>query len=322
MKIILDAMGIENKVACATIAARNFVKRHLDAKVILAGDENEIKKTFLFENEFEILATKDYIKQTDSTLVGLRKTKSSFVLSLNKLCEKQVDAFVSGCSTSCFVPIVYNTVNFFPSIDKFGFMPFVPIGSNKGFYLIDCGANLSVSGKDLYKFALMANLYTKENDKISHPRIGILNIGIEQHKGFPFHKEANTLLLANKDLNYVGFIEPKNLFNDCVDILLTDAYSGNIFIKTIEGTLKFFGSILKKKFNKPWNIFTLLSLRKLKKYFDYRNKAAAIVLGINSIIIKTHGSSDEVQFYFALEKAYECVKNNIINKLNKQNYNV
>lgn len=322
MKIILDAMGIENKIACATIAARNFVKKHLDTKVILAGDENEIKKTFLFENEFEILAADDYIKQKDTSIIGLRKTKSSFVLSLNKLHKKQVDALVSGCSTSCFVPIVYNVANFFPNVDKFGFMPFVPIGKEKGFYLIDCGANLSVEGEDLYKFALMANLYVKENNKISNPRIGILNIGTELHKGFPFHKKANTLLLANKNLNYVGFIEPKNLFNDCVDILLTDAYSGNIFIKTIEGTLKFFGKFLKKKFNKPWNIFTLLSLRKLKKYFDYRNKAAAIVLGINSVIIKTHGSSDEVQFYFALEKAYECVKNGIINKLNKQNYNV
>ena len=168
----------------------------------------------------------------------------------------------------------------------------------------------------------MANLYAIENNKIPHPRIGILNIGIEQHKGFFFHKKANDLLLANKSLNYVGFVEPKNLFNDCVDILLTDAYSGNIFIKTVEGTLKFFGNFLKKKFNKPWNILTLFSLRKMKKYFDYRNKAAAMVLGINGVIIKTHGSADEVQFYFALEKAYECVKNGIINKLNNQNYDV
>ncbi len=313
-------MGIENKVACATTAARNFIKKHLDAKIILAGDKHEIEKTFLFENEFEILAADDYIKQTDSTLNGLRKTNSSFVLALNKLCKKEVDALVSGCSTSCFVPIVYKTINFFHNINKFGFMPFIPNGNGKGFYLIDCGANLSVEGEDLYKFALMANLYVMENNKISHPRIGILNIGTEQHKGFLFHRKANDLLLANKNLNYVGFVEPKNLFNDCVDILLTDAYSGNIFIKTVEGTLKFLGNFLKKKFNKPWNILTLLSLKKMKKYFDYRNKAAAIVLGVNGVIIKTHGSSDEVQFYFALEKAYECVKNGIINKLNNQNY--
>lgn len=315
-------MGVENKVACATIAARNFIKKHSDVKLILAGDENELKKSFFFENEFEILSANDYIKQTDNTLVGLRKTNSSFVLSLDKLCKKEVDALVSGCSTSCFVPIVYSKINFFPNIDKFGFMPFIPIGDGKGFYLIDCGANLSVSGEDLYKFALMANLYVKENNKISHPRIGILNIGTEHHKGFSYHKKANDLLIADKNLNYVGFIEPKNIFNDCVDIILTDAYSGNIFIKTIEGTLKFFGKFLKKKFSKPWNILTLLSLNRMKKYFDYRSKASAIVLGIDGIIIKTHGSSDEVQFYFALEKAYQCIKSGIINKLNNQNYNV
>lgn len=251
VKIILDAMGIENKVACATIAARNFVKKYSDVKIILAGDENELKKSFFFENEFEILPTSEYIKQTDTTLIGLRKTNSSFVLALNELRKKKVDALVSGCSTSCFVSIVYSTINFFSNINKFGFMPYIPIGDGKGFHLIDCGANLSINGEDLYKFALMANLYVKENNKILSPRIGILNIGTEQHKGFSYHKKANDLLLANKNLNYVGFIEPKSLFNDCVDILLTDAYSGNIFIKTVEGTLKFFGRFLKKKFNKP-----------------------------------------------------------------------
>jgi len=175
-------------------------------------------------------------------------------------------------------------------------MPFVPIDKDKCFYLIDYGANLNADGEDLYKFALMAKLYMKENNKISNPLIGIFNIGIEQHKDFSFHKKANGILLANKNLNYVGYILPKNFFNDSIDILLTVA--------------------------KPWNILKLLSSKKIKKYFDYHSKAAAIVFVVNGVIIKEHGSSDEVQFYFTLVKANKCLKNGIINKLNNRNYDV
>jgi len=125
------------------------------------------------------------------------------------------------------------------------------------FYLIDYGANLNADGEDLYKFALMGNLYVKENNKISNPLIEIFNIGTEQHKDFSFHKKANGILLANNNLNYVGYIEPKNFFNDSVDILLTDEYRGNIFIKTIEGTLKFFDKFKKKKFNIYFLLFKL-----------------------------------------------------------------
>lgn len=322
MKIILDVMGFENKIECAIFAAQKFVKDFPQVKIILSGDYTKIQPFLKQQDDFEFINTSEYIKMDDTPIIGLRKQNSSLALGLKKLSLKQADAIVSGGSTSCFAPLVYSLIKLIPCTNKFGFLANIFLDENNSFYMIDCGANIYPDANDLYNFALMANTYVKLTKKIANPKIGILNIGTENHKGLKYHKIINEMLMNNKQLNYIGFIEPKNLLIEhCVDVLITDGYSGNILLKTLEGSLKAMSKLLKKEYFKYRNFFAYLFslgiLRKIKKYFNYKNKAAAIVLGTDGVIIKTHGSVDETQFYFALKTAYENVNNNILNELRK-----
>lgn len=324
MKIALDVMGFENKLEQAIIAARDFSKEHKGTKIVLVGNEVDIKKCLNDKDDFEILHADEIINMDDTPITALRKRDTSMLKAINLVKNRKADAVVSAGSTSCFVPLVQMNLGSIDNVSKFGFMPFIPTANGKGFNMIDVGANINVSGEDLYHFALMANEYARIVRKVPNPRIGVLNIGTEHHKGFEYHHEANKLLSENKTINYIGFVEPKGLLDGVVDVCVCDGFSGNICLKALEGSLKTVSHILKSNYRKPWNwLAALLSLpviKTLTKTFDYRNNAGAIVLGANGVAIKTHGSADHKQFYAALTVAYDCVKNNLLHNIKKLHY--
>lgn len=324
MKIALDVMGFENKTSEAIDAARKFCAKHPEAKVILVGGEQDIKSCVSPKDKFEYVYTTEVINMNDTPITALRKRSTSMHEAINLVKEQKADAVVSAGSTSCFVPLVQTGLGSIDNISKFGFMPFIPTTNNVGFNMIDVGANINVEGKDLYNFALMANEYARIVRKIPSPRIGVLNIGTEDHKGYEYHKQAHDLLKANKNLNYIGYVEPKGLLDGIVDVCVCDGFSGNICLKTMEGALKSVGRLFKHGYKKPWNwlgaAFGLPMTVTLKKKFDYRNNAGAIVLGANGIAIKTHGSADAKQFYAALNVAYDCVNNQLLHNMKNIKY--
>lgn len=324
MKIALDVMGFENDLEQAIKAARKFTKTMKDTKIVLVGNKNSIESTLTKKDKFEIVHTEEYIAMSDTPITALRKANSSMKLALELVKKNQVDAVVSAGSTSCFVPLVQTTLGIIDSIPKFGFMPFIPTTNRKGFNMIDVGANINVTPQDLYHYALMANEYARIVRKIAKPRIGLLNIGTEQHKGYPYHIEANKLLKDNPNINYIGFVEPKGLLDGICDICVCDGFSGNIALKAMEGSLKSVSRILKKGYKMPWNwlgaVFSTPIIFKLTHTFDYRNNAGAIVLGANGIAVKTHGSADAKQFYSALKVAHDCVNNNLLHNIKRIKY--
>ena len=324
MKIALDIMGFENKISEAIEAARKFMKKHNDTKIILVGQQDEISKVTSVDDDFEYVYATDFIEMNDTPITALRKTDTSMQVAINLVKQHKADAVVSAGSTSCFVPLVKTTLGSIDNVPKFGFMPYIPTINKKGLNMVDVGANINVDGQDLYNFALMANEYVKIIRKIPDPRIGVLNIGTEAHKGFAYHHEADKLLKANKSLNYIGYIEPKGLLDGQVDICVCDGFSGNICLKSLEGALKSVGKLLKKGYSMPWNWVgaagSIPIISTLTKTFDYRNNAGAIVLGANGIAIKTHGSADKKQFLAALTIAHDCVKQNLLHNIKQINY--
>lgn len=324
MKIALDVMGFENKTSEAINAARKFSKDYPGAKVILVGNEEVIRPCLNDKDNFEIVHATEVIDMNDTPITALRKKGTSMLAAINLVKVKTADAVVSAGSTSCFVPLVKMNLGSINSVDKFGFMPFIPTTNKVGFNMIDVGANINVDGVDLYNFALMANEYARIVRKISRPRIGVLNIGTEHHKGYDFHKKAHDLLSENKQINYVGFVEPKGLLDGTVDVCVCDGFSGNICLKALEGALKSVSHILKDGYKKPWNwlgaVFSVPIITTLTKTFDYRNNAGAIVLGANGIAIKTHGSADAKQFYAALRMAHDCVDNDLLHSIKRIKY--
>ena len=324
MKIALDVMGFENKIDEAIIAARDFKKNFKGVQIVLVGDEQKIKSALNKKDLFEIVNTPNFISMDDTPITALRKHNTSMSVAINLVKDKKADGIVSAGSTSCFVPLVKTILGSIDNVQKFGFMPFIPTIDKKGFNMVDVGANLHVNGQDLYNFALMANEYVRLVRKIANPKIGVLNIGTEHHKGFEYHRNADDLLRANKNINYVGYIEPKGLLDGVVDICLCDGFSGNICLKSLEGALRSVSAILRKGYRKPWNWVgaagSIPIIITLANTFDYRNNAGAIVLGADGVAIKTHGSADNKQFYAALRMAYDCINNKLIHNIKSIKY--
>jgi len=167
----------------------------------------------------------------------------------------------------------------------------------------------------------MANIYSQEVLKKVKPTIGILNIGTEENKGFAFQQEANILLKNNKELNYVGFIESRDIIEGIVDIVVCDGYTGNMVLKALEGSLLAINKLLKKEYKKPWNylgaLFSLGVIKKIKKNFDYKNNAGAFVIGLKKNIVKTHGNAKDQEWYSAIRMLYSAIKNNLVEMIQK-----
>lgn len=322
MKIALDIMGFENPTKEAILAAKKFCHDYQDTQVILVGDKNLIKSKLC--NNMSIIHTNNFISMNDSPIQGLRKLNTSMQIAMQLTKDKKVDGFVSAGNTSCFTPLIKLTLDPINSNNSFGFMTYIPTANGKGFNLVDTGANIHVSAQNLFDFALMANQYVKTVRKINNPKIGILNIGSESHKGYDYHIEANSLLKKTNKINYVGFVEPKQLLLGIVDVCVCDGFSGNICLKAFEGAFKTMSILLKKGYAKPWNwigaIGSLPMLKHIISKFNYKNYAGAIVLGVNGVAIKTHGSADRKQFYSALKIANQCISNNLLYNMQRINY--
>ena len=321
MILSVDIMGFENPVNEAIKACRDFQNKNKDVKIVLVGNKEIIVKHLKFVDEFEIIDATDVIKMNDNPLFVRNKKESSMYKAIKLVADNKADGVLSAGSTPCYVALSYLLLNKLEHFSKIAFMPFIPTRYKKGFNLLDCGANKVVSGNDLVDFAYMANLYCKFVRKIKNPKIGLINIGTEDDKGLEYIIEAHKILKEKKDLNYIGYIEPRYLIEEYVDIALSDGFVGNIVLKTLEGTAKSVGNALMDELKKPLGwlglIFGLPPLLRLKKKFDYKNNAGAFVLGLQKIAFKTHGSADYKQFYSSLRMLKETVDSNVLLELKK-----
>lgn len=320
MKIILDTMGFENSVQEPIIAARKFVKKFPKVQIILVGNKEEIKPYLKFNDEFKIHHTKIFIDQADDVMSVLRNKKnSSMAISMDLVKNGEGDAILSAGSTPCFVGLSYYKFGVIKNISKPAFTPSFPSSNGNGFNMLDVGANIEADHLDLVNFALMANIYVQKIKSLKNPTIGLLNIGTEENKGLESIKLAHKILKQNKTINYIGFVESRDLLKGETDIIITDGFTGNICLKAMEGSFKIFAGEIKKNYKKPLNwlgfLFSICLFAKIKKTFDYKNNAGAIFLGLNEIAIKTHGSADWKQFYSSLDLAKKSIENKIPNHL-------
>lgn len=321
MKLAFDTMGYENTLDHAIDAARDFSKKYSDVEFVLFGNKQEITKLLKPTDHFEIVDCTSYVKMTDLPIYALRNSESSMYKAIKYVADNKADGVLSAGSTACFVLLVYILIKTIPGIDRPGFMSHLPTLNGKGLTLLDVGANKDCNGKNLYQFALMGKIYCETIREIKNPTIGVINIGTEKEKGLAYHKEADKLISADKSMNYVGFVEPKTLLNDVVDLAVCDGYTGNITLKSLEGGLKTLTTALKNQYKKPWNwlgaLFSLFAVKGIKKTFDYKNNAGALVIGLNKIVVKTHGSADYQQFMSSLELLHKAVKCNVVEIIKK-----
>ena len=302
-------------------AAIQALKNDDALEFYLVGNEEKILGLFPEDlmQRVEIIHTDEVVSMDESPVDALRKKKnSSMRLSVNLVSEGKADACVSSGNTGALMANAKYVLKTLPTIDRPAFMKAIPTKGDYT-YMLDLGANSSCSAEQLYQFALMGNVVAREIKGILTPRIALLNIGEEEIKGHEMIKEAS-ILLEDSPINYVGYIEGNDIVENKADVIVTDGFTGNIAIKAMEGTIALMTSVLKESLddesiNESDSLGSKYALDIFKNSIDPRKHNGAFLVGLNGIVVKSHGSSDSYGYYHAILTAVNEVKKEIIPKL-------
>ena len=326
MKIILDAMGGDNAPLAPVLGAVEAAK-DFGAQITLVGRGEEILKTMKDNGITEMPAgvsiadAEEVVDMHDDPASVCRKKKnSSMVVGLRMLSEGQGDAFISAGSTGALLSGATLIVKRVKGIRRAAMGPCMPNKAGGKTIFLDCGANVECTPEFLLQFGIIGSLYAKKSMGIPNPKVGLLNNGTEDSKGTPLHKEAYALLTNAAQqglLNFVGNVEARDVPLGTVDVVVCDGFSGNVLLKSIEGTAMFMGSLMKHKIFKR-NIFSKIGYLLCKKgvdevmgMLDYRTIGGTQFLGIKKPVIKAHGSSDALAFRNAVKQAMDAAQNDI-----------
>ena len=331
MKIILDAMGGDNAPQAPVLGAIEAVKK-FGAQIILVGRGQEIlevlKKNGLdtLPEGVEIAHADDVVDMHDDPASVIHKRKnSSMIIGLKMLAEGKGDAFVSAGSTGALLTGATLLVKRVRGIRRAAMAPAMPTKAGTKVIICDCGANAECTPEFLLQFGLVASAYSKFTLGVKNPKVGLLNIGSEDSKGTQLQKDAYALLKdasAKGLLNFVGNVEARDVPLGAVDVVVCDGFSGNILIKSIEGTAMFMGSMLKRMFKKNLGsklgyLLCRSGVQDMMKCLDYREIGGTQFLGIQKPVIKAHGSSDAMAFRNAVRQAMTAAEGSFTAQLEK-----
>ena len=325
IKIAVDAMGGDGspKKIIDGIILNNKSNKSIFYKIF--GDEKQILELIRdkIDNKFyEIIHTDKVIKSTDSPLEGAKRGKeTSMWLAIQSVKEKKADIVISAGNTGALLVVAKLNLKMIENIDKPALSALWP--NKKGMSVVlDLGANIECSSKNLMDFSIMgASLYTSlyPNDK---PNVALLNIGSEELKGNETIKETFQILNEKNSNNYnfAGYIEGNHLMDGDVNVIVSDGFTGNVALKTAEGTANFITSELKKALSntilgKISSMLNISNLRKFKKRLDPRLYNGAIFIGLNSPVVKSHGGTDYFGFSNSLNVCNKIIKGNLIDKI-------
>lgn len=329
MKIILDAMGGDNAPEAPVLGAIQAAKE-LGTQITLVGRGEDILEVMRrhgiqdLPEGMEVANADDVVDMHDDPASIVHKRKnSSMVVGLKMLAEGQGDAFVSAGSTGALLTGATLVVKRVKGIRRAAMGPAMPNKLGGRTVILDCGANAECTPEFLLQFGLVGSLYAQKTFGVENPRVGLLNIGTEDSKGTELQKQAHALLSqasAQGLLNFVGNVEARDVPLGAVDVIVCDGFSGNVLLKSIEGTAMFMGSLMKKMFKR--NALTMLGavccksgIRELMGMLDYREIGGTPFLGIRKPVIKAHGSSDALAFRSAVRQAMTAAENDIAPEL-------
>lgn len=335
MKILLDAMGGDN-APDATIKGALRAAKEIESEIILIGNEqviNEKIKEFYGKDKISDITDKitikhaqDQITMEDVPTVAIKHKKdSSMVIGFKMLKEGEGDVFISAGNSGALLTGATLLVGRIKGIDRPAIAPMLP-AYKKSFMLMDAGANTNCKPINLVQFAQMSTIYLKNTFGIESPKIGLLNIGTEETKGNDLVKETYSILKEHGKeygINFIGNIEGRDCFSGEVDAVITDGFTGNVFLKTTEGLGKLVKRTLTESLKK--NIFSLIgaipslpAIKRFSKEVDYKEYGGALFLGVKKPVVKAHGSSDEYLFYFTLKQAENFVKSGAVEKMKEE----
>ena len=325
IKIAVDAMGGDNSPKKVIDGIIHNHKKNKENFFKIFGDKNKIisfLKDKIEDQYYEIIHTENFVLSTDSPLEAAKKGKNtSMWLSIESVKKKEADIVISAGNTGALLVIAKLNLKMIKDIDKPALSALWP-NKNGMSVVLDLGANIDCSSKNLFDFSIMgASLYTSLfQDK--KPNIGLLNIGSEELKGNETIKETFKILSNKKSENYnfAGYIEGNQIMDGKINVIISDGFTGNIALKTAEGTANFIVKELKKAMTgsiigKISSILNYYNLKKFKNRLDPRLYNGAIFLGLDSPVVKSHGGTDFIGFSNSLDVCNKIVKGNLIEKI-------
>ncbi len=325
-RISLDVMGGDNAPGSALDAALKFVQNNEDVIITLVGLEEVVTK-FLKENPHPNLTScyaKTFLNMESNLLAACRDRESSMHKTIKLVLDKKVDAALSAGPTGPLVTVGYHLLKMIEEIKKPALLATLPQYDNsaKPLILLDVGASIKYDAHDLHNLGICGSVYFKAMYGEKNPRIGLLNNGSENHKGTDLYLNAHKLLVKDKKVNFIGNVEPGILFNNEMDVCIGDGFTTNIALKAIEAAASMTFKALKRELTRKWStkmkaLLLRKSFRKVRDDFDPRQFNGALIMGLNGIVLKAHGSSDEISFLTALRNTKIAVKNNLLLELKK-----
>ena len=312
-KVALDAMGGDNAPMEIVKGAVDAVSARKDIKVFLVGQEDAIKaelgKYSYPAEQIEIVHAPEVIEMAEPPVIAIRRKKqSSMVVAMNMVKHGEADALVSAGSSGAILVGGQTIVGRIKGIRRPPLAPIIPTANGMSL-LIDCGANVDAKAENLVQFAQIGSIYMENIMGIKNPRVAIVNIGAEEEKGNALVKETIPMLHECKDINFIGCIEAREIPNGAADVIVCEAFVGNVILKLYEGLSSTLIGVIKKGLmstlkSKIGAFLALPALKETLKDFDASKYGGAPLLGLNGLVVKAHGSSKSIEITNAI---FQCV---------------
>lgn len=324
MKIAVDAMGGDNApqaiVEGVMLAKQDFP----DIEFQLYGKEAEIKKYITDEKNITIIHTDEKIASDDEPVKAIRRKKTaSMVLAAQAVKNGEADAIFSAGNTGALLAAGLLIVGRIKNVERPGLMSTLPVMGepDKGFDMLDLGANADNKPEHLVQYAVLGSFYAEKVRNVQNPRVGLLNNGTEETKGSELTKKAFELLAADETINFVGNVEARELLNGVADVVVTDGFTGNAVLKSIEGTAMNMMSLLKTAIlsegvkGKMGALLLKNALRGMKDEMDYSKHGGAVLFGLKAPVIKTHGATGPDAVRYTIRQIHTMLETQVVPQL-------
>jgi glycerol-3-phosphate acyltransferase PlsX len=324
IKLAIDAVGGDFAPEQIVKGVNLAIKNHDDLELVLYGKSEEIKKYLKESPRITIVESPRVIDMGEhNPIAEVRNHRdSSLVMAFRAVRDKEVDGVVTAGPTQCVIAAAHVHVGRIKGMKRCALCPTIPTFREGGTLMLDVGANTDIRPEHIAQYTQYANFYAQEVKGIKNPKIYLLNIGTEEGKGRELEQQTYELL-SKLPINFCGNVESKEILTTDADIIVTDGFTGNVFLKTTEGLGKFVKRTLTESLKK--NIFTkigalgaLPSIKKFSKAMDYKQYGGALFLGVKKPVVKAHGSSDEYLFYYTIKQSQKFVESRAVEKMKEE----
>ncbi|AOZ94184.1 phosphate acyltransferase PlsX [Paenibacillus crassostreae] len=326
MRIAIDAMGGDNAPHSNVDGALAAAIEWQDVDIILVGDQAQIEPLLHGKEipaNLTIQHASEIISSDDEPVKAVRHKKdASMVVAGRMLKEGHADAMISAGNTGALMTTGLLVVGRMAGIERPALAPMIPTLDDVGVLALDLGANMDSKSQHLAQYGLMGSIYRQKVQGIAKPRVGLLNVGVEPGKGNELTKEAFPLL-QEMPIHFIGNVEARDVMTGNCDVLVCDGFAGNILLKTLEGTAGAMFSLLKEQFNQSLKskigaAILMPQLKALKKKLDYSETGGAPLLGLSSLVMKSHGSSNGTAIKNAVRQTRIAIVNELVPSISKE----